>query len=60
MRELTLKGAYNLVTLPDTPDYSNYTHEPIITLPPFTKMVMNDQSEITPLSFFKRVPQTNR
>ena len=60
LRELTLKGAYNLVTLPDTPDYSNYTHEPIITLPPFTKMVMNDQSEITPLSFFKRVPQTNR
>lgn len=57
--ELTTKEVYEFITFPDTSEYVNYLHEPLLSLPPFTRLVLNEQTEISPLSFFRKTPQNN-
>lgn len=58
--ELLTEDVYEFTTFPDTPTFNSYLHEPILSLPPFTRLVMNENTEISPLSFFKKVGQDNR
>ena len=51
--EFTTNELYDFTSFPDTGDYTNYSHEPLLSLPPFRRLMLNENTEISPLSFFK-------